>query len=288
MYHTTAHVSRGPRAFFSAGPDQALRDGPKRALDLPGLTSRHPEAATRSPERPVACPLGPSRTAPADVQRAGLEKALCHREVEAPARQGWVPDRRMSLPLQLSPKCTRVFSSTDATVGLTERRPCHGRDSHRRGQIRERGRSALLHGFVVMPNHYHVLLTLLGEHRIHEVIQRINSLSARRVNRLEGRRGRLWARRFHDHVVRNQDDFDECLQYIHENPRVGGLAEVSSAYPYSSAGYWEEAKSGGANSIRPEDPMAGASSLRLPSAQACPTGDRPSALPGLSCEPAAT
>ncbi len=141
----------------------------------------------------------------------------------------------------------------------------------------ERGRSALLHGFVVMPNHYHVLLTLLGEHRIHEVIQRINSLSARRVNRLEGRRGRLWARRFHDHVVRNQDDFDECLQYIHENPRVGGLAEVSCAYPYSSAGCWEEAKSGGANSIRPEDPMAGASSLRLPSAQACRTeGHRPS------------
>jgi REP element-mobilizing transposase RayT len=92
-----------------------------------------------------------------------------------------------------------------------------------------------------MPNHYHLLLTLLGDHRIHQVIQRINSLSARRVNALEGRCGRLWARRFYDHVVRNQDDFGECLRYIHDNPRAGGLTDVSSAYPYSSASYWEDA-----------------------------------------------
>jgi putative transposase len=107
----------------------------------------------------------------------------------------------------------------------------------------ERGRSDLLHGFVVMPDHYHVLLTLVDNHRIHQVIQRVNSLSARRVNAVEGRHGRLWARRFYDHVIRNQDDFDECLRYIHDNPRVAGLVTVSSAYRYSSAGYWENAKS---------------------------------------------
>jgi REP element-mobilizing transposase RayT len=94
-----------------------------------------------------------------------------------------------------------------------------------------------------MPNHYHLLLTLLENHRIHQVIQRVNSLSARCVNGVEGRQGRLWARRFYDHVVRNQDDFDECLRYIHDNPRVAGFVAASSQYAYSSADYWENGSS---------------------------------------------
>ncbi len=101
------------------------------------------------------------------------------------------------------------------------------------------GGSALLHAFVVMPDHYHILLTLLEDHRLPRVLQRIDSLSARRVNEFEARRGRVWARRCYDHVVRNQDDFDECVPYIHDNPRAAGLVGVSSAYAYSSAGYWE-------------------------------------------------
>ena len=107
----------------------------------------------------------------------------------------------------------------------------------------ERGRSVLLHAFVVMPHHYHLLVTLLGDHRLPRVIQRINSLSARRINRSVGRSGRLWARRFYDHVVRNLDDFQECFNYIHENPRVSGMVASPAECPYSSASYWENGTS---------------------------------------------
>jgi len=108
---------------------------------------------------------------------------------------------------------------------------------------RERGRSVLLHAFVVMPHHYHLLVTLLGDHRVPGVVQRVKSICARQVNAALGRRGRLWAHRFYDHVVRNAEDFAECMKYIHDNPRASGLAASPTAYPFSSASYWETGQS---------------------------------------------
>jgi REP element-mobilizing transposase RayT len=103
----------------------------------------------------------------------------------------------------------------------------------------ERGRSFLLHAFVVMPDHYHLLVTLLGDYRIPSVVGKINSVSARRVNALVGRCGPIWSRRFYDHVVRNGDDFDECFSYIHDNPRASALVPSAAEYPYSSAAFFE-------------------------------------------------
>lgn len=28
----------------------------------------------------------------------------------------------------------------------------------------------------------------------------------------------IWRRSFHDHIIRNRDDYDEIVKYIHENP----------------------------------------------------------------------
>lgn len=90
-----------------------------------------------------------------------------------------------------------------------------------------------------MPDHYHLLATLKEDHRTPSLVGRVNSLSARRVNSLLGRRGRIWSRRFYDHVVRNQEDFDQCCASIHDNPRAAGLVGVAGEYPYSSARFFE-------------------------------------------------
>ncbi len=74
-------------------------------------------------------------------------------------------------------------------------------------------------------------------------MQRITSLSARQINRAVGRSGRLWARRFYDHVVRNRDDFDECSKYIDWNPCASGLVASPAEYTYSSSSYWENGTS---------------------------------------------
>jgi len=31
-------------------------------------------------------------------------------------------------------------------------------------------------------------------------------------------KGQLWQRGYHDHIIRNETDFFECLKYIKENP----------------------------------------------------------------------
>jgi len=107
----------------------------------------------------------------------------------------------------------------------------------------ERGQSVLLHAFVVMPDHYHLLVTLLGDHRLPSVVGKINSLAARRVNALMVQSGGMWSRRFYDHGIRGTEDFEECFKYIHDNPRARGLVAVAAEYPFSSASFFETGES---------------------------------------------
>lgn len=102
---------------------------------------------------------------------------------------------------------------------------------------RDRG-SISLHGYVVMLNHYHVAVTPRGDASISAVVRRVHSLFApvcRRVCRVSGR---VWQRRFYDHVVRSEEDLRTKLVYLHNNPVRAGLAEDPVEYPWSSCRFW--------------------------------------------------
>ncbi|MEO2014312.1 MAG: transposase [Fuerstiella sp.] len=49
----------------------------------------------------------------------------------------------------------------------------------------------------------------------------------------EGRRG-IWQRRYWEHTVRDEEDFERCVDYIHWNPRKHELVRRVSDWPYSS------------------------------------------------------
>ena len=49
---------------------------------------------------------------------------------------------------------------------------------------------------------------------------------------------RLWQRRYHDHVIRDADDFARHLDYLHFNPVKHGLAEDPGAWRWSSLAAW--------------------------------------------------
>jgi putative transposase len=51
--------------------------------------------------------------------------------------------------------------------------------------------------------------------------------------RIEGRRG-VWQRRFFEHTIRDEDDFQAHLDYIHFNPVKHGLAASANDWPYST------------------------------------------------------
>ena len=105
-------------------------------------------------------------------------------------------------------------------------------------EARDRG-DITLHGYVVMRDHYHVLLTLRGSSSVSDVVRRVHSALGRRIRKELGIHDRVWQRRFYDHVVRDEKDWQEKLAYMHGNPVRAGLVEDPTAYDWSSCRYWE-------------------------------------------------
>jgi len=105
-------------------------------------------------------------------------------------------------------------------------------------EARDRGDIAL-HGYVVMPDHYHVLVTLRGSSSISNVVRRVHSALARRIRKESAIDGRVWQKRFHDHVVHDEDDWRAKLTYMHGNPVRAGVVDDPVTYDWSSCRYWE-------------------------------------------------
>jgi len=94
----------------------------------------------------------------------------------------------------------------------------------------------LMHAFVVMRNHVHLLFTPLCDgtnerYAIAEIMAGIKGASAHRVNRLLGRCGRVWEPEYFDHVVR-KGDFQAKFDYIVQNPVAARLVRVPRDYPW--------------------------------------------------------
>ena len=104
-------------------------------------------------------------------------------------------------------------------------------------RARERGKLRL-HAYVLMPDHYHLLLTLLDDTSISNLVRRVHSAFPRRYRDTHPDCGRVWQRRFYDHVIRNEHDWQECWNYIDVNPVLAGLVADAEAYPWSSCRFW--------------------------------------------------
>jgi putative transposase len=91
----------------------------------------------------------------------------------------------------------------------------------------------LLHTWVVMPNHVHLLLTPKIEPSI--ALQRLKGASARNANKLLGLGGQpFWQAESYDHLVRSQEQFERIERYILQNPVPAGLARAQEGCPWSS------------------------------------------------------
>jgi len=86
-----------------------------------------------------------------------------------------------------------------------------------------------LHGFVVMPDHVHLVLTPMADKNgpisLPEIFQKVKSESALRINRLLLRKGRVWQDESFDHVLRRDEGIDAKLEYIRLNPVRAALVQ---------------------------------------------------------------
>jgi len=84
---------------------------------------------------------------------------------------------------------------------------------------------------VVMPNHVHLLIQPFPGVELSRVMKGIKGVSARKINQARGIRGSLWQDESFDRIVRDQEELEEKLQYILNNPIKEGLAEDAFDYP---------------------------------------------------------
>jgi REP element-mobilizing transposase RayT len=86
----------------------------------------------------------------------------------------------------------------------------------------------LVERYVIMPNHIHLLLRVCSDEYGRPMVAPTMS---RVVNQLKGytvkQIGRpIWQKSFHDHIIRNQKDYEEYVNYIYYNPVRWHLDEL--------------------------------------------------------------
>jgi putative transposase len=96
-----------------------------------------------------------------------------------------------------------------------------------------RGSAYLLHEFVVMPDHIHVLL--MPKTSLEKAVQFIKGGFSFRAKKELGSNMEIWQKGFSDHRIRDAADYLHHVSYIRENPVRKHLCERAEEYPYSSA-----------------------------------------------------
>lgn len=95
---------------------------------------------------------------------------------------------------------------------------------------------------VVLPDHLHAVWRLPeGDDRYSTRLQifkcrftRALKAGGTNVPRRRGGEPTVWARRFWEHTIRDDDDLRTHVEYVHYNPAKHGLTDRVSAWPYST------------------------------------------------------
>lgn len=99
--------------------------------------------------------------------------------------------------------------------------------------LSHRGKAFLLHEFVLMPEHFHLLIT--PAITLERSVQLIKGGFSYRVKRELGSAAEVWQRGFSDQRIRDAEDYAIHVRYIPFNPVKKHLCETSIEYKYSSA-----------------------------------------------------
>jgi putative transposase len=100
-----------------------------------------------------------------------------------------------------------------------------------------------IEAWVVLPEHLHCVITLpvgdadfalrcrLIKRRFSEAIPNTEYRNEARMRR--GERG-IWQRRYWEHLIRDEQDYQAHIDYVHFNPVKHGLVERVVEWPYST------------------------------------------------------
>jgi putative transposase len=88
--------------------------------------------------------------------------------------------------------------------------------------------------WVILPDHWHIVVDVRGN-RPDVLMKKIKLSFASLYRRRKGMRsGQVWQNRYWDHVIRNERDLNQHIDYVHYNPVKHALAQSAAAYEHSS------------------------------------------------------
>ena len=93
----------------------------------------------------------------------------------------------------------------------------------------------VLHAFVLMRDHFHVLLTPSRETTLERAVQFIKGGSARRIGEELNFRFPVWQKGFSDHRIRDSADYEAHVRYVNFNPVKKRIVTRPEDYVWSSA-----------------------------------------------------
>jgi putative transposase len=95
-------------------------------------------------------------------------------------------------------------------------------------------KSAELMAWAILPDHFHVIVNC-EKVSVSSYVQSVKQSFSAKYRAQTAHRNRVWQLRFWDHIIRDERDFRNHLDYIHYNPVKHGLVVDSFSYPFSSA-----------------------------------------------------
>ncbi len=88
-------------------------------------------------------------------------------------------------------------------------------------------------GWVVMPNHYHLLVKVDSVKQVGSVVGPVHGRSGRYANQRDNQTGRQVWYKYSDRKVRSERHYWTCLHYIIMNPVKHGFAPAPADWPWS-------------------------------------------------------
>lgn len=100
-----------------------------------------------------------------------------------------------------------------------------------------------INAYVILPDHIHLMMTLPEDDRNFSIrwsmikscfSQKISPYETISASRKKKRERAIWQRRFWEHLIRDEKDYEQHVNYIHFNPVRHGYVNKPSHWKYSS------------------------------------------------------
>lgn len=95
-----------------------------------------------------------------------------------------------------------------------------------------------IHAYVLMSNHFHLLLTPETVEGLPQMMQALGRRYVRYFNDRQGRSGTLWEGRYKSTLIQSERYLLACMAYMDLNPVRAGLVAQARDYPWSSHGHY--------------------------------------------------